>query len=71
MADFWQQGAITVLQRLKNRPIAELEKEIEAIARRRRVVLLLPALYSEFETPAMPRILGELKRVSYLHQIVI
>jgi len=42
MADFWQQGAITVLQRLKNRPIEELEKEIEAIARRRRVVLLLP-----------------------------
>jgi glucosyl-3-phosphoglycerate synthase len=71
MADFWQQGAITVLQRLKNRPIEELEKEIEAIARRRRIVLLLPALYSEFETPAMPRILGELKRVSYLHQIVI
>ena len=46
MADFWQQGAITVLQRLKNRPIEELEKEIEAIARRRRVVLLLPALYT-------------------------
>ncbi len=45
MADFWQQGAITVLQRLKNRPIEELEKEIEAIARRR-VVLLLPALYT-------------------------
>ena len=30
MADFWQQGAITVLQRLKYRPIEELEKEIEA-----------------------------------------
>jgi hypothetical protein len=44
MADFWQQGAITVLQRLRNRPIAELEKEIEAIARRRRIVLLPPAL---------------------------
>jgi len=45
MADFWQQGAITVLQRLRNRPVEELEKEIEAIARRR-VVLLLPALYT-------------------------
>jgi hypothetical protein len=44
MADFWQQGTITVLQRLKNRPVEELEKEIEAIARRRRIVLLLPAL---------------------------
>jgi glucosyl-3-phosphoglycerate synthase len=71
MADFWQQGAITVLQRLRNRPIEELEGEIEAIARRRKIVLLLPALYSEFETAAMPRILGELKKVPYLHRIVI
>ena len=53
MTDFWQQGTITVLQRLKNRPIEELESEIEAIARRRRIVLLLPALYSEFETASI------------------
>jgi glucosyl-3-phosphoglycerate synthase len=71
MADFWQQGAITVLQRLRNRPIEELEREIEAIAQRRKIALLLPALYSEFETAAMPRILGELKKVHYLHRIVI
>jgi glucosyl-3-phosphoglycerate synthase len=71
MADFWQQGTITVLQRSKNRPIEELEREIEAIARRRRIVLLLPALYSEFETASMPRIVEKLKKVKYLHQIVI
>ena len=71
MADFWQQGAITVLQRLKNRPVEDLEAEIEAIARRRKIVLLLPALYSEFETPAMPRIIEELKEVHYLHKIVL
>ncbi|MCU0593479.1 MAG: glycosyl transferase [Desulfobacterales bacterium] len=71
MADFWQQGAITVLQRLKDRPIEELEREIGAIAQRRKIVLLLPALYAEFETAAMPRILDELKKVHYLHRIVI
>ena len=71
MADFWQQGTITVSQRLNKRPIEELEKEIEAIARRRRIVLLLPALYSEFETASMPRIVDELKKVKYLRQIVI
>ncbi len=71
MADFWQQDAITVLQRLKQRPIEELEGEIEAIAWRRHIVLLLPALYSEFETPAMPRIVAELKHVRYLHKIVV
>lgn len=71
MADFWQQGTITALQRLKNRPIEDLETEIEVIARRRKIVLLLPALYSEFETPAMPRIINELKRVKYLHKVVL
>lgn len=60
MADFWQPGAITVLQRLKTRPIDELEGEIENIARRRPIVLLLPALYSEFESASMPLILEEL-----------
>jgi glucosyl-3-phosphoglycerate synthase len=68
MADFWQQGPLTVPQRLRNRPIAELEGEIEAVARRRRIVLMLPAFYAEFETDAMPRILGELKKVGYLQQ---
>lgn len=71
MADFWQQGAITVLQRLKNRPIEDLEAEIEVIARRRKIVLLLPALYSEFETAAMPRIISELKKTTYLQQVVL
>ncbi len=71
MADFWQPGAITVLQRLKTRPIDELEGEIENIARRRPIVLLLPALYSEFESASMPLILEELKRVRYLYKIVL
>jgi glucosyl-3-phosphoglycerate synthase len=71
MADFWQQGAITVLQRLKNQPIEDLEAEIATIARRRKIVLLLPALYSEFETAAIPRIIDELKKVQYLQRPVL
>jgi glucosyl-3-phosphoglycerate synthase len=71
MADFWQHGPITVLQRLKDRSVEDLEKEIQSIARRRKMVLLLPALFSEFETPAMPKIIAELKRVNYLHAVVL
>jgi len=71
MADFWQHGVITVLQRLKNRPVADLEAEIEKIAKRRKIVLLLPALYSEFQTPSMPCIIEELKHVRYLHKVVL
>ena len=72
MADFFQNGVITTLQKLNNRPLEELEEELRAFARRRRnIVLLLPALYSEFEGPAMPKIIEELKKADYLYRIVV
>ncbi|MDI9570475.1 MAG: glycosyl transferase [Pseudomonadota bacterium] len=71
MADFWQHGMITTLQKLKDRPVTAIEEELRIIARRRNMTLLLPALYSEFETPAIPRIIAELKKVNYLYQIVL
>jgi glucosyl-3-phosphoglycerate synthase len=71
MADFWQNGPVCVLQRLKNRSVEDLDAEIRSIARRRKTVLLLPALFSEFETPAMPAIIAELRKVNYLHAVVL
>lgn len=71
MADFWQSGPVTVLQRLRDRPVEDLEAEIRRIARRRKIVLLLPALATEFETPSMPLILEELRQVPYLHAVVL
>jgi len=71
MADFWQHGMITTLQKLRERPVGALEADLKAIARHRKLVLLLPALYSEFETASMPRILEELKGVEYLHKVVL
>lgn len=71
MADFFQNGVIATLQKLRERPVEELESELRSIAKRRRMVLLLPALFSEFETPAMPRIIKELQGVDYLHAIVL
>jgi len=71
MADFWQHGMITTLQKLKDRPVAAIEEELRIIARRRNMTLLLPALYSEFETPAISKIINELKKVNYLYQIVL
>jgi len=62
---------ITTLQKLKDRPVAAIEEELRIIARRRNMTLLLPALYSEFETPAIPKIINELKKVNYLYQIVL
>ncbi len=71
MSDFFQNGSITTLQNVSNRKLENIEKELEKFAKRRNMVLLLPALYSEFETPAMKKILKELKGVKYLYKIVL
>lgn len=71
MSDFFQNGVITTLQNVGNRSIKDMEEELEEFAKRRNMVLLLPALYSEFETPAMQTIIDELKDIKYLHKIIL
>ena len=71
MADFFQNGVITTLQRLGGRSLEDLESELESYSQRHHMVLLLPALYSEFETPAMHRIIEELKDVKYIHKVIL
>jgi len=71
MSDFFQNGVITTLQNVGNRPLEEMEKELKEFSHRRNMVLLLPALYSEFETPAMESIIQELTHVTYLHKIIL
>jgi len=71
MADFFQNGVITSLQKLGERTLEDMELELERLAERRKMILLLPALYSEFETPAMHTIIEELKQVHYLHRIIL
>ncbi|MDB2405419.1 glycosyl transferase, partial [Arcobacteraceae bacterium] len=62
---------ITTLQNVSSRNLEDMEKELEKFSKRRNMVLLLPALYSEFETPAMKTILKELKGVKYLYKIIL
>jgi len=71
MADFFQNGTITTLQNVASRDIGSLEVDLEKFSKRHNMVLLLPALYSEFETPAMQTILKELKDVKYLYKIIL
>ncbi|WP_432695962.1 glycosyl transferase [Marinobacterium sp. YM272] len=71
MGDFYQNGVITTLHNLCDRPVAELEKELADYGRRRPMSLVLPSLYSELEGPALPRILDDLCEVPYLNEIVI
>ena len=71
MADFYQNGIITTLHNLANRPLRDLEAELVDFSRQRPMGLLLPCLYSELEGEALPKIVDHLVQVPYLLQIVI
>ena len=71
MSDFFQTGEVTTLHRLKPNNLERLENDLENFSRTRPIGLVLPALYSEFETPSMQRIVSELRKVRYLQRIVV
>ena len=71
MSDFYQTGIITTLHNLGKPSLDRMEAELREYSRARPVALVLPALYSEFEGPAMPRIVEELAKVKYLKEIVL
>jgi glucosyl-3-phosphoglycerate synthase len=71
MADFYQTGVVTTLHGLKPASSARMENELQEMASEISIGLVLPALYSEFETPAMRRIADELAEVSYLRHIIV
>ncbi|HID38615.1 MAG TPA: glycosyl transferase, partial [Calditrichaeota bacterium] len=71
MSDFFQNGSITTLHNLTQKPIEELEWKLMDFAPTRPIALVLPSLYSELEGVALPKIVDELKNVPYLSEIVI
>lgn len=71
MADFYQNGIITTLHNLVDRPVADLERELADFARRRPMALVLPSLYSELEGPALNHIIEQIAQVDYINEIII
>ena len=71
MADSFQSGKVTTLHNIMNRPIDEIESELTSFSQVRPMGLILPALYSELERPALAHIVDELEQVPYLNQIVV
>lgn len=71
MSDFVQSGLIATLHRLDCRTVESLEADLSEFTRVQPIALVLPALYSEFEGEAMPRILEEVSRVPYLSEVVV
>lgn len=71
MSDFYQTGVVTTLHRLRSEGTARIEAELEKFSGPNPIGLVLPALYSEFETPSMQRIIGEISKVRYLREVVV
>ncbi|WP_075187600.1 glycosyl transferase [Teredinibacter haidensis] len=71
MADFYQNGIITTLHNLNQRPLEAMEEELRKFSKTRPMSLVLPSLFSELEGEALPNIVNELSRVDYLDEIVI
>lgn len=71
MGDFYQNGILTTLHNLSQRPLEEMESELCEFAKKRPMALILPCLYSELETEAMPNIIRHLKQVPYPIEIII
>jgi glucosyl-3-phosphoglycerate synthase len=71
MADFYQTGVVATLHRLSPDGLQRIEKELESFSRATPIGLVLPALYSEFQTPTMKAIIAELAKVRYLNRVVL
>lgn len=71
MADFFQNGTITTLHKLLERPIGEIENELTEFGRHRPMALILPSLYSELQGEALPAIVEHLKQATYISDIIV
>lgn len=71
MSDFHQASVITTLHKLGAPNLESLEADLDQITAARPVALVLPCLFAELETAAMPRIAEELLQVGYLREIVV
>ena len=71
MSDFFQTGTITTLHRLTEGGQQRLEADLERFNTVNPIGLVLPALYREFESPAMQGIVDQLRNISYLRRICV
>lgn len=71
MADFYQNGTVTTLHNLAQRDPENMATELLAFSKSRPLGLILPSLFSELEGKALPDIIGKIKDVKYLSEIVI
>ena len=71
MSDFFQTGAIATLHRLGQVNLEQIEEHLENFSLETPMALVLPCHIKEMGTPALDGIISELKKVTYIKQIVV
>lgn len=71
MADFHQNGQIATLHDLRATSTEQLEAQLAEFAVDKKIWLVLPSLFSELETEALPDIIEKLSGAGYIDHIVI
>jgi glucosyl-3-phosphoglycerate synthase len=71
MSDFFQNGVITTFHRLGTLNVDKLEDQLKSFSKIRPIALVLPSLYREYASGALPNIMKTLKKVTYLNEIVL
>lgn len=70
MPDFHQPILLPTLHHLAETKLEEREEQLKRLSADRPIALIIPALYAELERKALPRMLKQLAKVSYLSEIV-
>jgi glucosyl-3-phosphoglycerate synthase len=71
MSDFFHNGVIATFHRLGETKLRRLEEQLFEFSRQRPVSLILPSLYREYSSGALPRIMRELRKARYVDEIVL
>jgi glucosyl-3-phosphoglycerate synthase len=71
MSDFFHNGVIATFHRLGKANQKRLEEELGEFSRKRPISLILPSLYREYRSGALPRIIQELRKAKYIDEIVL
>ena len=71
MGDFSQNGIVANLHDFSIRSTEEIEKDLLKFSKERKLELILPCLYSEFEGDALPNIVNEISKTKYLNYVII
>jgi glucosyl-3-phosphoglycerate synthase len=71
MADFYQTGVVATFHRFGKVDLERMESELIEFNCHRPIALVLPSTYAELEAPAIKKIVEDIKKVTYINEIVV